>query len=103
MLKSQPRGIIKWSPFNAIVDYDVEISILKKENEKLQINENQLHQEYIDYCLLQMQINKITFAKVDYFKNGVVQQVQGEFQIENEKLIVNSTEIYFKQIIDIGY
>ena len=97
------RGMIKWKPFNALLNNRDINDILKKRNmiTKPIIMEDRIIE--IDN-LLKIAINENKIIKIKYFDKGKLKYISGNIRNINliEKyILISSTRIYFKNLIKV--
>lgn len=99
------RGMIKWAPFNSVINGNEVLSSITEEKSK--INKPTLSEEQINNLE-----NKIIEAyskniqvELIYFKNGKNNKLSGQItKLDpiNKKIILNyHTDVYFNNILDI--
>ncbi len=98
------RGMIKWQPFNSVVNNKAIINTVLKEKSKITmplISEDEkdiLENKIIDAYYKQIPINII------YFKNGTLLNIKSKITKIDQvyKLVyLNNQKLWFKQIVDI--
>ena len=97
------RGMIKWKPFNTLLNNRDINDILKKRNmiTKPIIMEDRIIE--IDN-LLKIAINENKIIKIKYFDKGKLKYISGNIRNINliEKyILISSTRIYFKNLIKV--
>lgn len=97
------RGMIKWKPFNTLLNNrDInEIIMIRNKVEKPIIMEDRINE--IDN-LLKVAINENKEIKVKYFDKGELKYINGNIRKINtiEKyILINSIRIYFKNLIKV--
>ena len=100
----EDRGIIKWQPFNSLINGNAIINSLLKEKAKIKkpiISEeekNEIEAKIIDAYFTQITVN------ITYYKDGNVIKVEGKIKKIDQvyKLVyLNELKLLFSQIISI--
>lgn len=100
----EDRGMIKWQPFNSLINGNEVINSILKEKEKIKkpiISEeekNEIEAKIIDAYFTQIIVN------ITYFKNGNLTKVEGRIKKIDQvyKLVyLNELKLLFNQIISI--
>lgn len=100
----EDRGIIKWQPFNSLINGNEVINSILKEKEKIKkpiISEeekSEIEAKIIDAYFTQIIVN------ITYFKNGNLTKVEGKIKKIDQvyKLVyLNELKLLFNQIISI--
>ena len=97
------RGMIKWQPFNSILNYSDFDDILKSRNKIVKpiISKDRIIE--IDFSIKEALANN-EIVEVKYFKFSSLKYTQGVIEkvdIYEKYILVNKTRIYFKDIIDL--
>ena len=97
------RGMVKWQPFNSILNYSDFDDILKSRNKitKPIISKDRIIE--IDYTIKEAIRDNLEIS-VKYFKYSSLKYIDGFINKvdTNEKyILVNNTRIYFKDIINL--
>ncbi len=101
MHEFNPRGIIKWSPFSALSDFQNQVSELDQALDQIekQARTNQFW-EYLDYSLSQVNVKEEVM--VIFYENKQEQSISGLITGQtNKELIIDNKKIVKKDIIDI--
>ena len=97
------RGMIKWKPFNSVLNSNDLYDIINSKNIKKKpiISEDVLYK--IDYTIKEAYINK-SKVKIDYWCDNINTIIGVIDKIDTQKkyILVNNTKIYFKDILDIN-
>ncbi len=97
------RGMIKWKPFNSLLNSKDIKEIINKRNliQKPNIMEDQINK--INFILLES-INKNLTIQIKYFHLGTLKNITGKLENINQiekYILINKTRIYFKDLINI--
>ncbi len=101
MHEFNPRGIIKWSPFSALSDFQNQVSELDQALDQFerQTRTNQFW-EYLDYSL--SQVNRDEEVMIIFCENNQEKSACGLITGQtNSELIIGNKKIVKKDIIDI--
>jgi len=105
-MNKQDRGVIKWAPFNSLVDQKQIIKNLIKEKEKIskpKLSEEQMEQN--EKLLVEAFFEK-SKIKIEYFKNGyILSTITNINHIDYtfKKIYLNNQKVLlFSQIIKIN-
>ena len=100
------RGMVKWLPFNSIINGELVIKEIEKEKSK--INKPELSNEQlinIENTILESKINEIPLL-FKIYKSGFIKEIKGmviNIDINNKKIFLdNHTFLYFKEIISVS-
>ncbi len=97
------RGMVKWQPFNSILNYTDLDDILKSRNKvtKPIISKDRIIE--IDYTIKEALRNNLE-VNIKYFKYTSLKYIDGyidKVNVNEKYILVNNTRIYFKDIIDL--
>ena len=99
------RGMIKWLPFNSIINGNLVVNQIEKEKSK--INKPTLSEEQIttiENTLLESMINQIPLTFTIY-KSGFIKEINATVinidSIKEKIFLDNHTYLYFKEIINV--
>ncbi len=101
MHEFNPRGIIKWSPFSALSDFQNQVSELDQALDQFekQTRTNQFW-EYLDYSLSQLSTDEEVM--IIFNENNQEQSICGLITNQtNSELVIGDKKIVKKDIIDI--
>lgn len=97
------RGMIKWAPFNSIINGNEIAEVIEKEKSKITkpiLSEEQLLS--IQDTILESMINKIPL-KFKIYKNGYIIEINGTVinidSIKEKIVLDNRKYLYFREII----
>lgn len=100
------RGMIKWQPFNSVISSKSIVRTLTAEKAKISkpiLSEEeikQLEEKIIDAYYCQSNVT------LHYYKNGYIQELKGmikKIDHVSKMIYLNSSSIFFQQIISIDY
>ena len=98
------RGMIKWQPFNSVINTNKIVTLLEKERNyiiKPSLSEEQLIE--LNNKVLDAFYSKIKI-KIKYYFNGVIYEKKGTITSINNNskfIVINKEKINFSQILDI--
>lgn len=98
------RGMIKWQPFNSVINTNKIVTVLEKERNyiiKPSLSEEQLIE--LNNKVLDAFYSKIKI-KIKYYFNGVIYEKKGTITSINNNskfIVINKEKINFSQILDI--
>ena len=98
------RGMIKWQPFNSVINTNKIVAVLEKERNyiiKPSLSEEQLIE--LNNKVLDAFYSKIKI-KIKYYFNGVIYEKKGTITSINNNskfIVINKEKINFSQILDI--
>lgn len=100
MHKFEPRGIIKWSPFAALSEYQSAVEKIQKELDKDISYRNQEYFEYLDNLIKNLNADEAVL--VNFYEDCCVTSEFGELRVIDSNYIkVNERKIHKQEIIDI--
>lgn len=98
------RGMIKWMPFNSVINGKLLVNSIEKEKSKIDkpiLSEEQV--EIIENNILESMINKVPLKFVIY-QGGYFKEIKGTVinidSVKKKILLDNHKYLYFKEIIN---
>ena len=101
------RGMIKWLPFNSIINGKEVVNSIEKEKEKIikpTLSEEQI--QNIEELILESMINEVPLT-FKIYKGGFIKEINGTVinidSIKEKIFLSDHKYLYFREIIGAGY